>query len=160
MKGIILGITLHDHKSQLKVNDLVCIDGSFFNLNKIDNRFMKKEGESDNEYMYFVTEPVSGEPMNFKRDELSKANIGIFDSVQYFATGKKIMIGNIMSEDLRNMKARVAIEWDIPSEKIDSLTHADILELEFEGDVITKEVTQQYPDDLTPPTIVKYFKLK
>ena len=159
MKGVILGFTLHDYKSPLNVNDLVCIDGNFYNLDKIDPRFMKEEGQADNPNMYFITEPVSGEYMNFQRNEISKANIGIFDYNEYYNNNRKVMLGNLSSEDLRNMKAKAAIEWEVPTDKIDTLNHADILEQCFEGEVITKEFHSQYPEDNTPPTIVKYFKL-
>jgi hypothetical protein len=159
MKGVILGIPLHDYKSELNANDLVYIKDNdmYFNLEKIDARYGKREGEPDNEYKYFVKEPVSGELMNFKRDELSKANIAVFNYQEYYENNRKIMIGNIFPEDLRNIKAKHALEWDLPFENIDKIKNSDILELAFEGEQVTKEY-MAYPD--YPATVVKYFKLK
>lgn len=160
MKGVILGITMHDYKTDLKVNDLISVDGHFFNLEKIDPRFMRNEGEPNNENMYFIIEPVSGQLMNYKRDEISKASIGIFDYDKYYNENKKLMIGNLNPDDLRNIKAKHALEWDVPTDKIDSITFADILELSFEGEIVTKEYSAPYPDAInTTPTIVKYFKV-
>ena len=159
MKGVILGNTLHDYKSQLNTNDLICIDGNFFNLDLIDPRYMKEEGQSDNPNMYFITDPVSGNLMNYCREEISKAHIGIFDFDKYYQKNQKIMLGNIDVNDLRNMKAKTAIEWEIPTDKIDSIKIADILEQSFEGTVIKKEFYPSYPDSNTPPTTVNYFKI-
>jgi len=159
MKGVILGILLHDYKSQLKVNDLVCIDDQFFNLDKIDPRLMREEGQADNPNMFCITEPISGELMNYRRDELSKASSGIFDYDKYYNNNQKVMLGNINIDDLRNMKAKVALEWEVPTDKIDTVKIVDILEQCFDGEVITKEFKSPYSDDNTPPTKVKYFKL-
>lgn len=157
MEGIILGYNLYDYKSELNVGDLVCIDDEYYNLEKIDPRFLKKEGEPDNENMYIVFSKTNGEPMNFSRHEISKSNIGIFNADVWFKDNKKIMIGNISPTDLRNIKAKASIEWDIPYDKIDSIPTSDIIELTFHGEIIEKEITSLYPDEL--PTKVKYFKL-
>jgi hypothetical protein len=160
MKGVILGITTHDYKSQLKQNDLVSIDGHFYNLELIDPRFMKRDDDIDNPYMYFIKEPISGELMNFKRSEISKANIAVFDFDKYYDKNIKIMIGNLNPEDLRNIKAKHALDWDVPTQKIDEITLADILELSFNGEIISKEISSPYPDDiLVKSSTLLYFKL-
>lgn len=155
MKGIILGVDLCDHKSQLKIKDLVSIDGEFYNIVKIDPRWNRNEGEKDNENCYFVKSKINSELMNFERSEISKANIAIFDSKMWFEEGKKIRLGNIAQTDMRNMKFKACIEWDIPTEQVDFITDELLLELEFNGEVIDKEI-YNYEN---PPTLVKYFKL-
>lgn len=155
MKGIILGVDLKDYKSLLKESDLIFVDDEFYNLEKIDQRWNCKEGDPDNVNCYFVKSKINGELMNFERNEISKANISIFDSNRWFNDNIKIRLGSISQEDVRNMKFKSVIEWDIPTEKVDTLTDFDLLNLEFEGEVIEKEI-YNYEN---PPTLVKYFKL-
>jgi hypothetical protein len=156
MKGIVLAIDLYDYKSELKVKDLVKIDDIYYSIIKIDKRYNKSEGEEDNEYCYFVKSKQNDELMNFKRNEISKCNIGIFDSLEYFKSGKKIQLGQISLEDLNNIKSKALLEWDLPYSDINNVLFDDILELEFNGYIIQKEFTTHYDDTIT---LVKYFKL-
>lgn len=155
MRGIILGVDLCDHKCQLNVNDLVNIDGDFYNIVKIDHRWNCKEGDKDNKNCYFVKSKVNDELMNFERSEISKATIAIFDSKSWFENGKKIRLGNISQDDLRNMKFKACLEWDIAANDVDSVLDADLIDLEFNGEVVEKEI-YNYEN---PPTLIKYFKL-
>lgn len=153
--GIILGIDLCDYKSELKQKDLVCIDGDFFNLEKIDPRWNREQGESDNPNKYFVRSKVNGELMNFERSEISKSNIAIFDSKIWFEEGKKVRLGNVTPSDLRAMRAKVMYEWDLPIDSIDSINDEQLLEHQFSGNIIEKEITNYE----NPSTKVQYFKL-
>lgn len=155
MRGIILGVDLCDHKCQLNVKDLVNIDGDFYNIVKIDPRWNCNDGDKDNKNCYFVKSKVNDELMNFERSEISKASIAIFDSAVWFSTGKKIRLGNISQDDLRNMKFKACLEWDIAANDVDSVLDADLIDLEFNGEVVEKEI-YNYEN---PPTLVKYFKL-
>lgn len=155
MKGIILGVNLFDYKSEIKNNDLVCIDDEFYNIVKIDPRWNKSEGEPDNKNCYFVKSKINDNLMNYERSEISKASIAIFDSVAWFSDGKKIRLGNITKDDLRNMKFKACLEWDIATNDVDNVLDADLIELEFNGDVIEKEI-YNYEN---PSTLIKYFKL-
>lgn len=153
--GIILGIDLCDYKSELKQNDLVCIDGEFFNLEKIDPRWNKEPGEPDTLNKYFVRSKVNGELMNFERNEISKSNIAIFDSKIWFDEGKKIRLGNVTPSDLRAMRAKVMYEWDLPINTIDTINDEQLLEHIFNGTIVEKEITNYE----NPSTKIQYFKL-
>jgi len=158
MQGIILGYSLHDYKSILKENELVCIDNEFYCLEKIDPLFMKNKGEEINPFMYLVRSKVNNEIMNFERSEISKANIAIFDSNAYFNSNKKIKLGDISPEDIKNIKYKYIFEWDLDSStNINDIHINDLIELTFEGEIIEKEYISIYED--ASPTVVKYFKL-
>lgn len=160
--GVILPINLYDYKSELKATDLICLNEStlygdvYFNLDKIDKRFLKEVNEPDNEYCYFITDPVTNEPMNYKRSEVSKCNIGIFDANIYYETGKKVLLGSILNSDMKNIKAAACLKFDVPLEHVNTITLSDLLELEFKGTIVTKEYNPDIPD---LQSYIKYFKL-
>ncbi len=157
MEGIILGITLNDYRSQLQVSDLVCVDDIYYKLEKIDARYLVADGEPDNENKYIVSSKVNGEPMNFSRSEISKANIGVFDASKWFNENKRIMLGKVSNEDMRNIRAKHLIDFDLSLDLIDSVHNQDLIDLTFNGEVFEKEVVSQYIDEL--PTLIKYFKV-
>lgn len=160
--GVILPINLHDYKSELKTNDLIYLNEStlygdmFFNLHKIDKRALVGDGEPDNENCYFIIDPVTNEPMNYKRSEVSKCNIGIFDACTYYESGVKILLGSILNSDMTNIKAKACLKYDIPLDAISTVTLSDLLELEFNGTIVTKEYNPDIPD---LQSYIKYFKL-
>jgi hypothetical protein len=160
-RGIILGISLHDTKSELKEGDLVCIkdsvsyDNTFYTLRKIDPRFLKKEGTEDNPAMYIINDRKNNEPMNFERNELCKANYGVFDYDAYFKDSSKIKLGEVTPENMRNLKAKHLLEQDMLLSEIDNILFEDLIEMEIVGNVVEREVGFTYPGEM--PTLVKYF---
>jgi len=155
MKGIILGVDLCDYKSELKVRDLVVIDNIFYTIELIDKRYKKNKDEQDNENCYFVKSLINGSLMNFNREEISKATISIFDSNLYFNTGTRIKLGNISNIDLRNIKYKAILDWDLPNSDVDKMNDLELIDLEFEGYIIEKEVK----DHFGVSSVIKYFKL-
>ncbi len=156
--GIILPISLCDRKSELKVNELVEIDGLYYNLEKINPRYLiKDENEPDNEYMYIVKDKVTGGEMNFKRDEMNKSFYGVFDLEKYNNQKIKVKLGELFPSDLRNIKAKYILENDLSLDIIDDVKIADILFLEITGEVVSKQYENIYSDEA--PTLVKYFKV-
>lgn len=155
MRGIILGVNLHDYRNELQEGELVFIDNIYYKLEKIDKRWNKLDHEEDNHICYFVRSKINDELMNFERKEISKASISIFDSERYFLDGKRIKLGNISNENLRNIKAKALLDWDMPLSQLDNVHDVDLLELEFDGYVTEMDVEDQEG----VLSIVKYFKL-
>jgi len=147
MKGVILGVNLHDYKTELKTGELVCIDNEFYKLEKIDPTF--------GDVKYFVNSKINNEPMNFERSEISKATIQIFDSLIYYGEGKQVRIGYLSPSDIRNMRAKTVIEMDLPSSEIDNIHDVDLIGHEFDGNVLIKQ--EQDYEFITHP--VAYFKV-
>lgn len=147
MKGVILGVNLHDYKTELKAGALVWIDNEFYKLEKIDPSF--------GDVKYFVNSKINNEPMNFERNEVSKATIQIFDSRIYYGEGKQVRIGYLSPSDIRNMRAKTVFEWDLPSSEIDNIHDVDLIGHEFDGETLIK-LEQDY-EGITHP--VAYFKV-
>lgn len=157
MEGIILAFSLNDYKSELKVGDLVCLDEEYeeySTLINIDNRFLCRPDEEDNKAKYIFISDL-GYKINFERSEISKAHLAFFDAKSYFNNNKKIKIGDISSEDLRNIKFKAIIDNNLEISDIDNLTSDYLIGLTFTGTVQKKQtktlknVTDEY----------EYFKL-
>lgn len=143
MEGIILGISHNDYISELKVGDLVCIDEyiqDFYTITEINDRFLMPDDDKEklNEYKYIVKSKLNGLKMNFARNELSKSSLAVFDADKYFNENKKIRLGHILPEDLRNMKFKAILEYNLETETVDTLTEDYLIGLTFHGNIIKR----------------------
>lgn len=161
MRGIILGLNLYDFTSELKVGDIVTIDGTddFYTLLKIDPRYGKNKGEEDNPYKYFVKSKFCDELMNFERSEISKANIAFFDYYEWFNNGKKKLLGIVSALDHNHIKGKVALNYDYGFSQFNLISIDDFIGLDFYGSIKEKELYLSTSPDSNVINVIKYFNI-
>lgn len=156
VESVILCYNTYDYKSDLKINDLVCIEDEYYNILKINPRYGKKDNESDNEYKYFVESKINGELMNFKRSEISKANLGYFYADAYFNNNIKKIICTVpinnpeYKKDINYIKAKFACDWDMGKSEFESIQTCHLNELTINGTVTYHERDIMYHSELQP----------
>lgn len=156
MHGVILGINLHDYKTDLKLGDLVVLDDGcedYYVIEKIDPRYGKLEGDDDTPFKYFIKSRFNNELMNFSREEMSKGNIAFFDYNNYYKNNKKILLGAISLEDLNHIKGKYAMEFDIAYSEFNKIQYDDLISQEFYGDIKIKDIDINN----NSKTVIKYF---
>lgn len=153
MNGIVLAVNTNDYTSELKIGDLVTLDDydDFYEIVDINDTIYDRKTQ----YKYYIRSKINNNLMNFKRSELSKAYLAVFDLNSYYNYGKKIKIGNITQSDIRNMKFKYILEHDLNSNKINDVTLADLIGLEFFGEINNITINNMYQR----PETVQYFKL-
>lgn len=157
MHGVILGINLHDYKSELKIGDLVTFDDGhddFYILEKIYNRYGDEPNAEESPLKYYVRSHSSDVLINFERFEISKAHIAFFDYDKYYNENKKILLGYINNEDINHIKGKLAVDYEIAFSEFDTIKMDDILGLDFEGIIINK--TYELADS---KQVMKYFSI-
>lgn len=159
MEGIILGVSLRDYTSELKIGDLVCVDEEYDEFSvivDIDPRIMKNVGESDNESKYILLSKINNNKINYSREEISKASLAFFNSELYYNHNKKIKVGDISKEDIRNIKFKAILDYNLEIADINKITIDYLIGLTFNG-YIDKKINQS---ELNFVEHCEYFKIK
>lgn len=152
-EAVILAYSLHDYKSELKINDLVMIDDEFYNIVKIDPRYGVKLDEPDNEHKYFVQSKINDNLMNFERKEISKATLGYFHAKPYFENNVKKLICQVpitnpdYKTDINYIKAKFACDWDMGKSEFDHIQTSQLHELTIEGTIKEHKVDIMYHNE-------------
>lgn len=151
MKGIIL--PSKKITTKLEIDDIVLADKCYYTIVKIDPRYGKKEGETDNEYKYFVKSKVNGELMNFTKDELTPVVLGVYDYDKYYNHNIRFFLGNLKPDDMKELKYAVVLKYNLKG--IEDVYPDDLIELSFMGEQINDELTDYENTSFSIP----YFKL-
>jgi hypothetical protein len=154
MKGIILPTPAH---GKITTNSIIEHDLCYYTVIKIDPRYGKKNGEPDNEYKYFVRSKINGELMNFAEHEIKLVYLSVYDYDKYFNENKRVFLGNISPNDLKELKYKIILENNLTS--IEDVYPDDMIELKYEGEIIDKAIINDFDLDNTSTSTIKYFKL-